>query len=192
MGLKEKLLSVKNTVTESVEEFAEVSELSAEEYAKYYGASYTNFLNYIKKQKFNQMTEDYNEGKAETIDEVELTITLPIVSIREKEIIFADEEFGAKEKFNLTILKNLLYKARISYEISEDLSQMILTQDKTERIGDRIDRLAESKDAYIAKAKEMLNTGNEKAKEMVNASSEYAKSKTKKLIQDVYDWSQKL
>lgn len=178
MKLKDRLISMRDAVTESIEEFAETSELSAEEYAKYYGASYTNFLDYIKKQQFKKMTEEYNEGRAQSIDDVELMIVLPIVSYKDKEIIFADEAFGAKEVFNVTILKNLLYKARISCEINEDSTSMTLTKDTTERISDRVDKLVEDKDAYIAKAKEMVNVGNE-----------IARNKTKELLKKASDWA---
>lgn len=180
MGIKDKLLKVKEAVTDSIEEFAETSELNAEEYAKYYGGSYTNFLNYIKKQKFNKSAEEYNQGTAQSIDEVEFVINLPIASIKDKEIIFDDQEFGTKEKFNLTILKNLLYKARVSYEISEDLSTMTLTQDRTERLSDRVEKLSEDKDVYVDKAKELVNLG-----------SSAVKAKTKELINNLYDWSNK-
>ena len=178
MKLRDKLTALKESVTESVEEFAETSELSAEDYAKYYGASYTNLLNYIKKQKFTKMTNDYNENIAETMEDFEFSMTLNIASIKDKDIIFADEVFGAKEIFNMTILKNLLYKARISFEISEDLSTMTLTDDKTERLSDQLEKLNESKDAYIGKAKEMVNEGNKlarnKAKELLKKASEWA------------------
>lgn len=180
MGLKEKLMSVKDSVTESIEEFAETAELNAEDYAKYYGASYTNFLDYIRKQHFKKMTDKFNEEGTTSIDEEELTITLSIVSFKDKEIVFADEAFGAKEKFNITILKNLLYKARIAFEISEDLSTMTLTKDTTERISDHVDKLVNEKDAYITKAKEIVNTGNI-----------LARNKTKEFLNGLSDWANK-
>lgn len=178
MSLKEKLKSVRDTVTESVEVFAETSELNAEEYAKYYGASYVNFLNYIKRQRFEQISEDYDKEKVEDNEDASLSIVLPIVSIKDKDIIFDDEEFGAREKFNMTILKNLLYKARISYEINEDLTAMTLTDDKTERISDRVEKLSENKDEYIAKAKEMVSAGNQ-----------FARSQAKRLLRSASEWA---
>lgn len=178
MGLKERLMSVRDAVTESIEEFAEISELNAEDYAKYYGATYTNFLDYIKRQQFKKMTEDYNEGRASSIDEVELNIVLPIVSIKDKEIIFEDEAFGTKEKFNMTILKNLLYKARINCNIDEESMTMTLTKDRTERISDRVEKLIESKDVYISKAKDAVITGNKTAR-----------NKTKELLKGLSDWA---
>ena len=96
MKLKEKLKGAKEAIKDYSQEMIDVTNLSVEEYAQYYGGNYTNFLKAVNTKIFKALSEYNSEGK-EAEEKPEVTIEMKINSYKKSQITFNEPEYlGAK------------------------------------------------------------------------------------------------
>lgn len=192
MGIKDKLIKIKDTVVECAQEVKDTKDLSAEDYAKYYGASYINFLNIIKKELFIKTSLLEKESDVES----QITTELQIQNIKDNKITFVHDSLGQKETFDLSIIKTMLYKARFAYFINDENTILTISVDNSIRLSDQYKKFLDQKDEYIEtfknNVKDMIDnkeTYIEAAKDAIEATKEKGKKQLKKTLNDVANWA---
>lgn len=196
MKLKDKLNEMKNTVIDYSQEVADVKDLSAEEYAAYYGGNYTNFLKAVNTKVFLAISERNTEK--ESMDEEKanesITIEMQLSSIKNGKFMFDEPSYlGAKEELDKKIVGFLLAKNGMSSHIDTERNVLVI---ETTTIIDKITEKVESVGYTLKgagelatdKAIEFYNDNKDKAKEVYEGSKEKVKDTIKRSLKKASDW----
>lgn len=195
MKLKEKLTGIKETIKDYGQEMMDVTYLSAEEYAQYYGGNYTNFLKAVNTKIFKRMSELNSES--EETDEVEVQIEMKISSYKKGQVTFDEPEYlGAKESLEMSKINLLLTKAKMSAYVDEERNVLVINSKSLAKI------FEETRDEYISAIKasfeeagknisEKVEGIKEKAATSYQDGKEKAGSTIKRVLKDASDWADK-
>ncbi|MDE5630458.1 MAG: hypothetical protein K2I70_02550 [Bacilli bacterium] len=161
MSLIDKLTSIKETILENFEEYEIIKDMTAQEIAKRYG--YEKLLSHIRFNLVMSRTTN-NEDKIETEDMAEKETVNPSILINIKRgenntFTICEEGFGAKETYNLNVVRFMLKKYGADTSIgtidgSEDEYLRIEMLPPKPTIEKRLEELYENKDEYLDKFKD--------------------------------------
>lgn len=195
MKLKEKLTGIKETIKDYGQEMMDVTYLSAEEYAQYYGGNYTNFLKAVNTKIFKRMSELNSES--EETDEVEVQIEMKISSYKKGQVTFDEPEYlGAKETLEMSKINLMLTKAKMSAYVDEERNILVINSKSLAKI------FEETRDEYINAVKssfeeagknisEKVEDIKEKAVTSYQDGKEKAGSTIKRVLKEASDWADK-
>lgn len=195
MKLKEKLTGIKETIKDYGQEMMDVTNLSAEEYAQYYGGNYTNFLKAVNTKIFKAISERNSES--EETEEVEIQVEMKVSSYKKGRITFDEPEYlGAKETLEISKINFMLTKAKMSAYLDEERNVLVINSKSLGKI------FEEAKDEYISAIKasfeeagksisEKVEGIKEKAATSYQDGKEKAGSTIKRVLKDASDWADK-
>lgn len=154
MKLLKKLQNAKDIIQSEASEYNETKDLTAEEYASRYG--YEKIYKYILRKVFEQYSQN---------EEIELPIIqIPYIVNKDKSITFQEPEFGAREKYDFTIIKRLFAKAEMNVYSTESDNGLVMNfeeakplnipnpEDVLDNVSSHLHNVAENKDVYLAQA----------------------------------------
>lgn len=180
----DKLKALKETVTDSFEELGDVKDLSAEEYAAYYGGNYTNFYKAVKAKVFAEMAERENEGFNSETEELEekpeyITVEMKVSSNKNGMLTFDEPKYlGQKETLDHKIIGFLLAKANMNAVLDTERNVLVI---ETRTV---FDKLGEVKDDYMDKISEKLEGVGASIAEATAKVAATAKEKTVGVYED--------
>lgn len=176
--LKDKLYTMRKTIIEAAEEIAEVKDLSAEEYAAYYGGNYTNFLKAVNSKLFLAKADAFTPEKEKSeLEEESFTIELKLASHDNGIFMFDEPKYlGQKETVEQRKIGFLLAKAGMSAYIDTERNVLVIENKKA------FDKLNETKDEYLEKLSDKIASATTMAKDKANEAYQEGKEKTGKVI----------
>ncbi len=185
MKLKEKLKGAKEAIKDYSQEMIDVTNLSAEEYAQYYGGNYTNFLKAVNTKIFKALSEYNSEGK-EPEEKPEVSIEMKINSYKKSQITFNEPEYlGAKETLDISKINFMLTKAKMSSYIDEERNVLVVNSKSSASI------FEEARDEYIGKVTSILENTSKTISAQAESIKKSAGATIKRTLKDASDWADK-